>query len=76
MPEYTQLSFEEALTELEVLVDTLDQCEMPLDESLMRFGNGLITARAAHGIAAQTLPLITTSITTNDTNQSLVNSNE
>ena len=53
------LSFEDAMEELEALVDTLEQDDMPLDESLMRFGNGLITNLAARGIETQSLWLNT-----------------
>lgn len=52
MLEQYQLSFEDALSELEALVDTLERDDLPLDESIMRFGNGLVTARASHGIEA------------------------
>lgn len=78
MPENPQPSFEDALTELETLVDTLDQGEMPLDESLMRFGNGLITARAAQSIAAQAARIAAVPTTTliSDENELLANQNE
>jgi exodeoxyribonuclease VII small subunit len=53
----SHLSFEDALTELEALVDTLEQDNLSLDESLMRFGNGLITSRAKHGVEMQAMRL-------------------
>jgi exodeoxyribonuclease VII small subunit len=39
------LSFEDALAELESLVDTLEHGDLPVDDALKRFDHGLANAR-------------------------------
>lgn len=46
MPEFPPASFEDTLAELESIVDTLEQSELPLDDSLRRLDSGLARARA------------------------------
>ena len=43
-----ELSFEDAMRELEVIVDAMESGEMPLEESLKRYQRGVELVKMAH----------------------------
>ncbi len=49
MSEERQLSFEQALAELEQIVQKLERGELPLEESLRLYEQGIALSRLCHG---------------------------